>query len=172
MKTGKEFYVIEHESSYCEVRILKARRLAESEKSDYADWCKDKMLIGLGEDSDLEYIDWEDLPKRQCDGQFNGCSNAAWIISKEEVERYKELNTQREVEAQENEKAEEIEEAERIVELSKTVRVFDTDGERIVYLRNYNNAQNEGGYGYLPTVLIKQEVDDAKEFLALKRKGE
>ena len=162
MKTGKEFYVIEHESSYCEVKILKARRLTESEKLEYADWCRDKMFIGLGEDTELTYIDWRDLPKRQSDGQFNGCNNSAWIISKEEVEHYKELNAQREVGAQEKEKAEEIEEAEKIVKLSKSVKVFNTNGERIVYLRNYNNVQNEGGYGYLPTVLIKQEVEDAK----------
>ena len=165
MEKEKEFYVIEHDSSYCELRTLKARRLTESEKSDYADWCKDKMLIGLGEDSDLEYIDWEDLPKRQCDGQFNGCNNSAWIISKEEVERYKELNAQRESEALENEKAEEIKEAEKIVELSKKVKVCDTNAERIIYLRNYNNVQNEGGYGYLPTVLTEQEVDDAKTLI-------
>ena len=169
MKTGKEFYVIEHDPSYCEVKILKARRLTESEKSDYADWCKDKMLIGLGEDSDLEYIDWKDLPKRQSDGQFNGCNNSAWIISKEEVEHYKELNARREAKAQGKEKAEEIKEAEKIVELSKTVRVFDTDGERAVWLRKYNNVQNEGGYGYLPITLTKQEVNAAKEFLTSKR---
>ena len=170
MKTGKEFYVIEHESSYCEVKILKARRLTESEKLEYADWCRDKMFIGLGEDTELTYIDWRDLPKRQSDGQFNGCGNSAWIISKEEVEHYKELNAQREAEAQGKEKAEEIKEAEKIVELSKKVKVCDTNAERIIYLRNYNNVQNEGGYGYLPTVLTKQEVEDAKELVeSLKR---
>ena len=170
MKTGKEFYVIEHESSYCEVKILKARRLTESEKLEYADWCRDKMFIGLGEDTELTYIDWRELPKRQSDGQFNGCNNSAWIITEEEAEHYKELNAQRESEAQGKEKAEEIKEAEKIVELSKKVKVCDTNAERIIYLRNYNNVQNEGGYGYLPTVLTKQEVEDAKELVeSLKR---
>jgi hypothetical protein len=64
------------------VSILPARYAPEGE---WADWCKDTMMVGTGRGLRLERIEWSDLPQRPNDGQFPSCENTAWWITADEA---------------------------------------------------------------------------------------
>lgn len=87
--------VLEYPECYTP-NICEARRFTEDEKTRYSEWFRDIGFTRVGEQIDLPYITWRDLPQRKCDGQFLGCSNSAWILTDAEAEHYKELNAQRE----------------------------------------------------------------------------
>lgn len=57
----------------------------------------------------------DDLPKRKSDGQFSASTNWAWILTDEEAEYYKALESERAVAGQERENREQREREEREV---------------------------------------------------------
>ena len=70
------------------ISLHTARRLTDDEKQSYLPEYQDYMLVGTGDDVDLNNITWislyEFLGKRAPDGEFAGCNNRAYIITQEQ----------------------------------------------------------------------------------------
>ena len=66
--------------------------------------------------------------------------------------------------------ATEVEHAKKVIEKAEST-VKNEDGslmtrqEKRSYLKKYNDFYNEGGEGYLPEVITKEDVEDAKKIL-------
>jgi len=59
----------------------------------------------------------------------------------------------------------EIKNAKYIIEKAEAQSDIFTEKETIIYLKNYNNLYNEGGEGYLPTLITKEQYELAKSKL-------
>ena len=64
-----------------------ARRCTEPERAEYAEWFRDLCMIGFSGSARIS-VSKDAIRKvvgnRHSDGQFNGCSNRAWTITKDE----------------------------------------------------------------------------------------
>ena len=74
--------------------------------------------------------------------------------------------TKHETEVMENEKAEKIKDAKEIITKAEKQTSIPTVAEYKVWARNYNNLHNEGGDGYVPKLITKEEYEYAKSILA------
>lgn len=66
---------------------------------------------------------------------------------------------------QENKRAEEILEAKRILDKASKQPKIMTNAEYAEWRRRYNNAMNEGGEGYIPKRVTKEQIEWAKKVL-------
>ena len=161
------FLTIEDASGY-NATLQKARYLTNSEKEGYADWCKDIMMTSSVEDNiDIPEITWRDMPKRQSDGQFNGCNNRVWIITQEEWDSYISINAQRAKEKAKKKKQEEIEYLERAIRQAESQKDLPTKEEARRRMKVYNDIHNEGGEGFVPHVYSKEEHQNLRERLEI-----
>lgn len=64
-----------------------------------------------------------------------------------------------------NKKAEELENAKRIIADYENQNVRLTNAEYKQWRINYNNANNEGGEGYIPTLITTEQYNCAKEII-------
>ena len=156
---------IEYTDAYG-VTIQAARRLTDEEKSHYAAWYKDRALVALDDGITLPHIGWQDMPARPADGEFNGCSNRAWIISDDEVETYKRLNAER-AEAEELKHIRnQVDACRRIVNACERGYMADDEAQARKMEAEYSNAHNEGGEGYIPTWYTRSEYEAAVAYIA------
>lgn len=99
-----EMLTLQHAHAYG-ISIVPARRLTDDEKMQYSEHCRDRIFAGLADHPDyldLPQITWRDLPKRRGDGEFDGCGNVAWIITREEADRLIAINNERAEQAARN----------------------------------------------------------------------
>ena len=67
------------------VSLLVARRLTEEEKSKFAEWCRETMLISLGGEQIVNRTNTVNIViDRTPDGSFPGCNNRGYLISDDE----------------------------------------------------------------------------------------
>lgn len=94
------YLTIEHTMVYG-IYLGLARRLNDSEKDGCSEWFRDRGFVRIAPSIKLNYIDFRELPHRESDGEFRGCTNTAWIISPDEWNFYLNLNKKREDEESE-----------------------------------------------------------------------
>lgn len=147
----KEYLVCEVAFSYG-VSLLRARRLTEEEKAHYTEEYRD---LGFKPTTDpdpveLKELDWKDVRKvlnnRSEDGSFDGSSNFAYIISEDEWDELLALNQ----ELGKKKILDELEEYKRILAVYEKQEKLYTAEEAKEKRKQYNDAHNEGGEGYVP----------------------
>lgn len=165
----EEYWVVEYVPGYG-ISIQHARRLNDNEKKEYAEWYREKGFVGISNAVELDNISWEDLQdnnirKGEPDGTFNGCYNEAYIISEDKKNMLLKLNEEK----SKTKKALIL--SRKIQELEKTIKACENQGklyteeEAKKRYGDYNNVQNEGGYGYVPHFYTIQEYEYAKNEL-------
>ena len=109
---GEAFRAVEIADQYgCELTF--ARRLRNEEKSHFAEWCREIMMVSFSASPHVKVerdAARQVVGSRPSDGQFNGCENQVWIISAEEWDRIvalSEADVQRKNEARRKNEAEE-----------------------------------------------------------------
>ena len=158
------FTTIIHESSYG-VSILQARRLTEEEKTHYADWYAAIGMIGIGDSIPLPELTRRDLPDRESDGSFPGTNNVAWIITADEAQRYQDLNAERARQSKIAEIQDRIDYYRRVIATGDRQPDLPSEAEARRREKDYNDAVNEGGYGYVPHWVSQEEYDRAKAMI-------
>lgn len=146
--------------------IQAARRLTDEEKTHYSDEWKEKIFIGTGDEIKLDDIKWSDLPKRDPDGAFNGCSNRAWEITEAELDALVALNNARAEGKKAAEIAEEIKEIETAIAEAERQTDLPTKAEAARRMKAYNDTANEGGEGYVQHIYSREEYDYLRRRLA------
>lgn len=112
------------------ISLCEARKFTPEEKKLYHADFRERGLVGIpGTQEALPHIHWKDLPQRSHDGEFLGCTNAAWIITEKEAAQYRALEEERakaECEKLEaKEKAKREQEEQRAAEIAKIRSKFD-----------------------------------------------
>lgn len=170
MKEKLVLKVVEWSMNYG-ISINNARRLTEDEKATYADDWKDRILIGVGENIELNNLNSTDLFEVVSNdddyaGAFLGSHSQCYYLTSENEEKLLKLNEEKGKAKQEKE---EREEKENLIDLvkrveEKRVRVMprkDIKG----YLVYYNNLYNEGGEGYVPEIIATEDYEESKKIL-------
>lgn len=159
-----EYIVLEYATEYG-ATITTARRFTADEAKQYAEWFRSRGFVSVGDHIPLEQIKNRDLPSRECDGEFCGCNNRAWIITEAEKANYIALNNARE------EAAEKAEREGRITALQKAIKQAEeqtdlpTEEEAQRRTKIWINVVNEGGEGYVPHIITRREYDRYKNEL-------
>ncbi len=157
------------------ISLSEARRFTDEEKEKYADWYKEIGFVSLGNNMELENINWRELevilgrPLNESDGSFQGCDNQAYIIDQSQWDALVSLNEKKGKELKEKKIADEKESARKYVERAEKYmesgQKLMTSEEYRAWARNYNNIMNEGGEGYIPDLPTKEAYEASKEFI-------
>lgn len=161
MTEQKIYDVIRH--SYGGTRIYRARRLNDVVKKKYREWYQKLGFVPVDEGISLEHINWRELPERESDGLLG--DSAAWIITEKERDAYIEINNMRNAEKTAAEKANKIEELKTIIAECEKQTKLPTALEAKRLMREYNDINNEGGFGFIPHVYSVEEYKWAKNEL-------
>lgn len=153
-----EFWVIEYAYHYG-VSIKSARWLTETEKIGKNPEMADRIMVGTGKTIDLPALSWQDLPRGAGDGEFLGCGNRAYIITDDAVEGYIKLNAELTRAAKTADLEEEIMAVKARLAAAEKQGNIPTAVEAKKAMDRYNAANNEGGYGYVPHVYSREEID-------------
>lgn len=149
------------------IQICVGRRFTEEEKTHYAEWYRDYGFMGVPNEPKITLPDltWEDSPKRDADGSYLGCENRAWIITEAERDYYVQLNAERSEERKKKEISERIACWKGLIEKAERQPDIPTREEVQRRIRAWNNVQNEGGDGYRPLIISREDYDFAVEQL-------
>ena len=161
------YLTVEHASSYG-ISLQTARRLTEEERPEYKAEYQDRMFIGMGDHTALPHLTWDDLPMwgvRQADGSFPGSGNSVWIITQAEWDALLALEQQRAEEAERKECEETIKYLEATIARAEAQRDIPSRAEAKRQMKAYNDVYNEGGEGYVPHIISREEYEAAKERL-------
>ena len=90
---------------------------------------------------------------------------AAWIQNIIDANKPEELKADEAAEAKDNAERE-IESAKRIIAKAEKQNDIPSSAEAKRRMKAYNDAVNEGGYGYVPYIVSREEYDAAKKVLA------
>ena len=109
--------------------IVVVRKITDAEKNQYADWCRDRILVGVGTRKELKHIRVGELPKRSTDGIFPSSNSSVWFITPEEYDNYMRINQEREdeIKVAELKEYEAIQERRRKAEEEKQLLVSQVD---------------------------------------------
>lgn len=108
-----EFLTLEWAYSYS-LTLYKARHLTDKEKVKYKNGLQDKIFVALGDRiklDDTDILEIEDIlgkPANESDGMFTGCSNQAYIISREQWDKLVELDNENRRQREQKEKQKDI----------------------------------------------------------------
>lgn len=154
----EKLLTIEQAASYG-ISLCPARRLTDDEKAHYKPEFQERMFIGAGNHIDLKYVTWRDMPNRPCDGEFPGCNNQAWEITKDEWDHYLEMEASRAAVAAEQARQEQIAELETQKVRAEAQVNFPSKEKVDRRTRKWNNVYNEGGEGYVPHIYTRDEYE-------------
>lgn len=152
------FIALEYAPAY-EISIMDARRFTEEEKKDFAEWFRDVGMTSVGPSTYLPGVTWEDLPRRQPDGSFCGCSNHAWIISEAERDHYLALNSERVRASRIKELHGDLDYYRSIIANASRQSDLPSREEARRREKRWNDINNDGGDGYVPHVYSRDEYD-------------
>lgn len=151
------------------VSLQYARFLTEEEKSHYIPEVRDCMLICTGNTVDLPNVSFCDVPKDitcRTSFSFPSCSNAAYEITDDEWEFFVSLERRRAEEKKAKEIERQIEYWKQIIKMAEAQQDIPSREEVKKRLKIYNDTYNEGGEGFLPYIVSREEYESAKAFLA------
>ena len=156
------------------ISLQEARPLTEAERSHYAPEWQDKILIGLGNTIELPHIVWADLePYRgREEYAFHGCGNRTYEITDAEWDALVALEAARTAAESANDRADKIAELRKLIDMAEAQTDIPTTEEAARRIRDYNNVNNEGGEGWVPTIISRDRYDRAKAELTELLKGE
>ncbi len=157
--------VVEYDYSFCVAELVEARRFTEEEKSHYAEWFRERGLVAVGERIPLAELNSNDMPIRHSDGSFCSTTNQAWIVDEQERDAFIALNAARIAEKAAAEKAAKIAALEAVITKGDAQGELPTRAEKAEKLRAWNNLHNEGGEGFLPWIVSREEYENAKKEL-------
>ena len=163
-KAAGEFWALQWATSYGHSisRAVFNGYAKEGLSQDY----KPYAMGSVGEHTKLKHITWHDNPDRPSDGSFTGCNNQVWIISLDERDALIALDAERKQAKDAKEKAERIaylQDRIKSIESPETLPTYDEAKRR---MKNYNDMVNEGGSGYVPHIVSKEEYAGWKTELA------
>lgn len=165
----KEYLTVEYAPGYG-IELQQARRFTEEEKKKYAEWYRELGFIPTGDRIKLEHVKFASLSEvlkgEGADGSFPGSDNYVWIITREQWNRFIELNAVEKEEAEKREREEQICFYREVVTECEKQGILYTSEEAKAKAKAYNDINNEGGEGYVPHFYTKDEYDYAKERLA------
>ena len=161
----QEYLTIEYAGAYG-TSLQRARRLTDSEKSHLRPEYRDYMFVGIGDRINLKYIGWQDMPGRAPDGEFNGCSNRAYIITQSEYDDYIQLNAEREAAREARKREERRAMYLNIINMAQRQGGAMTADEARAARKRYNDLYNEGGEGFVPRYITVDELATAEAWLA------
>ena len=147
-----------------DTKLLECRRFTEEEKSKYADWYREKGLVGVGESVTLKHVGYTDSPDRESCGSFPATSNICFEVTDEEWAAYVAINKKRAMEKERKEKEKQIQELECSLKQALSQKLYMNE-EASAARRNWVNVYNEGGAGYVPHFWTLNEVEEIKKRL-------
>ena len=138
-----------------------------------------KLIGAIGSSINLKDLRW-DLPEvgRIIAASYNGvennrrfysflgCSNQAVEVTDEEWDMLIRLNDQCRAEREEIERNKRIAELRRTIDAAEHQSKIYTKSEAEAYQKWWNDVHNEGGDGFVPTVIYQEWYDEAKRELA------
>lgn len=159
--------VIEYACAYG-VDLVEARKLTDEEKTRYLAEYRDSMLIGTGANIHLEHISWQDLDAfvGRRTYSFPGCGNRAYEISDAEWDALLALDQERAAAVRSEKARKYVANLRDIIATAEAQRDIPTNEEAARRIKAYNNANNEGGYGYVPYIVTAEQYEAAKAALA------
>lgn len=149
------------------ITLQSAQYFSEADKQQFSPDYQDRMMRPVGDASiSLEHLRWYDLfsviGKEQCAGEFCGCSNQVYIITREQWDTLAALDAKKGAEKAENEKMQEIAALKAHIARAELQmrdgRLPDRQEARRKWTE-YNNVMNEGGEGYVPHFYAQEEYD-------------
>lgn len=160
------YLTVEYAPAYG-ISLQSARRLTDSEKKGYIPEYQDYMMVGTGNNIDLDSISWIDLyeflGKRAPDGEFAGCNNRVYIITQEQWDALIAMNNDvaaHEAEQERNEEIAALEAAKSRAEQQMVDGQLPDAKAAKEAQKRYNDLYNEGGYGYVPHYYTAAEYAD------------
>lgn len=149
--------------------VQEARPLNEEEKKGYnPDWAE-SLLCAVGDGVALPYVSSNDIPhewwKTRKIWQFNGFGNQAVEISDAEWDWLIQLNARREDEKKEKERQNDIRYYQSVIAQAEKQRDIPSPEEAARRRKLWNDVNNEGGEGYIPTIINTVQYESAKEQL-------
>lgn len=161
----KTFLTIEAADAWG-ISMQEARRFTDAEKSRFAEWYREIGMVGIGDCIGLDHLKWSDMPKRPADGEFCGCSNRAWIITRAEWDAYIALNARRAEEKRARQEAAKRAAMQHIIEKAQRQGGAYTPEDARARAEAWINAVNEGGEGYVPEYITTADVECAEKWLS------
>lgn len=149
--------------------LHEARRPTEAEKARYsADWAE-HMIFGVGDHIKLPYVSSNDIPhewwKTRTIWHFNGFGNQCVEVSDDEWNQLLALNAQREAEKKEQERQEQIRRCQTVIRVAEQQQDIPSPEEAARRRKVWNDIYNEGGEGYIPTIIDSARYASAKKLL-------
>ena len=153
------YLTVEFAPSYG-ISLQTARRLTDKEKENYTPEFQDYMMISLGNSISLPNITWGDLSEvigsRQSDGEFPGCGNRVYIITQDQWDALVAMDGGHVEQARAAEIVD-LEATKSKAEAQMVNGTLPSKAEAKKLAHDYNNAHNEGGYGYVPHYYSAEE---------------
>ena len=149
------------------ISLQNARLLTDEEKMHYIPEVQECMLVGLGNYVNLPHVHFADIEYLTNRSQyfFSGCNNIAYEITDAEWDAFVRLNSQRAEKKKVKEKEERIKSLEQLIEKAELQRDIPSRKEIQRRLELYNSVNNEGGEGWLPRIISREEYESAKAIL-------
>lgn len=149
--------------------LHEARRPTEEEKKRYsADWAEN-MIFGVGDHIKLPYVSSNDIPhewwKTRTIWHFNGFGNQCVEVSDEEWNWLAGLNAQREAEKKEQERQDQVRRCQTVIRVAEQQQDIPSPEEAARRRKVWNDVYNEGGEGYIPTIIDSARYASAKKLL-------
>lgn len=153
--------VVDYDFSFTSASIVDSRRLTEEERAQYEDWFQAIGLVAIGESIALPELHMADMPQRNSDGAFLGTNNRAWTITDAEAAALIALNAERAEAKAAAEKADRITYLESVITRAERQKELPSREQKSEMLRAYNRLQNEGGEGFSPWIITREEYEAA-----------
>lgn len=155
--------------------LVEARKPTADEAARFVASVRDQMLYGTGIRVDVPHVGITAVPlnwwKERKIYAFPGCGNQAVEITDEEWDMLVALNAQLEKKAAEKKRQEKIEELERVISRAERQQEIPTPEKAHRMIVAWNNVENEGGEGFVPTIIDAHLYEWAKKRLAELKAG-
>ncbi len=149
--------------------LSEARCLTEAEKKRYtAEWA-DITIGRVGPVIPLRYVSWRDIPDEWWRTRklwyYDGVDNQCVEVSDAEWDWLIGLNAQRGAEEKERERQEQIRRCQTVIRVAEQQRDIPSPKEAARRRKVWNDINNEGGEGFVPTIIDSARYAGAKELL-------
>lgn len=142
-----------------EVTIARSRY---SGSDRYNEESRPIMMTVVSDYKELPHVTLDDIPSRASDGEYSGSSNQVWILTDAEYQYYIDIEAERAVAAEADAKAERIQTLRQsIINVwqMQDVKALPTADEARAMRKAYNDLHNEGGDGFIPRIVAKEDYD-------------
>lgn len=154
--------------------LMEARKPTDKEAAHFTPEALERLLFCTGVHVDVPFLHFDSVPRQWWDSRkiydFPGGYYRAIEVTDEEWNELVALNAQLEAEAAEKERLEVIGELEEIISRAERQSEIPSPEKARRMMIAWNNAENEGGEGYVPNIVDSACYAYAKERLAALKK--